>query len=358
MAVRPRGEAELVYPKETAPTAGSEVGAPYNATDRDYTNPVRNGTVNITVKSQYYDAWATYFEQRTTGVVTTWDDADRVRLTLRTISGPPGDFPMPDAGDDVSAGAMGAGHPVEDFEATIQLEKNNPHFSFYATEDRREFEIHVFSDVNPNSACPSPDADVHLSVYYADDDGSNQFESWESTALDPDSTPGLAWDCDGGDLQLNVDFVSSGVTMHYDVVGSGGGFDPGTTDDPSCGTATGVTLGNKYAFNEHMAPSCAGWTLASPSEWDQHPAPSVSYEPTSYQPEGVGSPSTESLDAVTNHYLELMGNDVDLVAKDGPGNSDSIDEDASSGRLLYEEAADARFVTFLHVTENEIEVDF
>ena len=59
---------------------------------------------------------------------------------------------------------------------------------------------------------------------------------------------------------------------------------------------------------------------------------------------------------MTNHYLGLLDDEVDLIVKDGPGSSDSIDEGSSSGKLLYEEGAGSRFVTYLHVTENEIVV--
>ena len=42
----------------------------------------------------------------------------------------------------------------------------------------------------------------------------------------------------------------------------------------------------------------------------------------------------------------------------GPGNSRAIVQDASSGTLTYETASGAQYITYLHVTENEIAVEF
>lgn len=357
MTIRPREQARLIYPNRTAAADGDEIGAPYNTTTspsfpaRNYTNAIRNGTVNITVKSEFSHGWETYFEERTTGRTERLGE-NMVRLTLETTTGAPGEFEMPDPGIGVHAGSIAGGHPLTQFEISIDVAKNKPHFSFYAEENNKEFEVHVYSDVN-NNPCPSPSGDVYISVYYYDGDGSNTYESWVSGPLDPNSESGLNWDCSSGDAKLDIDFLEP-HTMYYDEIGKdnqagstlGSDFDDGT-DGPSSGTSTDETLGNKYAFNEHLKD----WPLRNPSTWDQH-SDSVGYESTTYAPD-----STETLDQVMNHYLSAIDSEVDLIAKNGPGNSDSIDHDNSAGTLLYETQAGSKFVTYLHVTENEIEVD-
>ena len=55
---------------------------------RNFTNPLENGKVNITVRSEYYRAWGTYFEERTDGDVTYHPDSSRVSIVLKVPAGP------------------------------------------------------------------------------------------------------------------------------------------------------------------------------------------------------------------------------------------------------------------------------
>ena len=366
MSIKPREQARLVFPNRTAKADGDEIGAPYNETTtspilpaRNYTNAIRNGTVNITVRSQYSHGWETYFKERTTGRTERLGE-NTVRLTLETTTGAPGAFDMPDAGDSVFAGAIAGGHPLTDFETRLQIDKNKPHFSFYAEEGNKEFEIHVYSEVNPGGGgpgCSTPSGDTAtVSVFYYDGDGSKTYESWESDSVDPNSVDGLDWVCSGGQLYLRVNYLDD-LELRYDVIGSSGDFDPGSVDDPSCGGATGVTRGNKYAFHDRIENCDGTWSLRSTSTWDQHEV-EVGYEPTTYSYDGPGgdAPDTEEMGEIVNHYMSALDSEVNLIAKDGPGSSDAINEPASSGELLYETQAGSNFVTFLHVTENEITV--
>lgn len=351
-----------VYPSPVASTTGgdSSIGPPYNDTSPSgstlqYQNPIKNGTVFVWVKSKYYEGWASYFEQRTTGKVTRFPDKEQVRLELISFGGSPGQFQLPDTGNSVDADGMAEGHPLDSFDVTLDVEKNKPHFSFYATESGKEFEIHVYSDVgsdSPNS-CSIPSEDVWIGAYYYDGDGSRQYEAFETASpIDPSSTSGVEWVCEGDDLKLNVDFLSSDVDLTYDELGQSGDINPGI-DDPNCGESTGVTLGNKYAFNEHMEDCNGnGWGLDSSVTWDQH---SVGMEPSTYSD---GGSATETMDNVVNHYMQLTGPDTSLVSKTGPGSSDPISEPDSSGTLRYDENPSSEFIAYLHVTENDVEVDF
>jgi hypothetical protein len=49
-----------------------------------YENPLEKGSVNLTVRSSYYEAWGTYFEERTDGEVV-YDHANRT-TTLRLVT--------------------------------------------------------------------------------------------------------------------------------------------------------------------------------------------------------------------------------------------------------------------------------
>jgi len=59
---------------------------------------------------------------------------------------------------------------------------------------------------------------------------------------------------------------------------------------------------------------------------------------------------------IVDHYLSEAGPNIRLHAKTGPGGSTPIQQDPSQGTLLYQESTAGRFVTFLHITKNEIEV--
>jgi hypothetical protein len=49
---------------------------------RNYSNPLQTGRVTITVQSDYYRAWGTYFEERTDGTVNYDHDSNTARLNL------------------------------------------------------------------------------------------------------------------------------------------------------------------------------------------------------------------------------------------------------------------------------------
>ena len=365
VTVSQQGGARTVYPNRTSPpfASGNWSGAPYDYSDSNYPpaqyeNPIENGTVYAWVHGDYYEGWSEYFDERTTGNVTVYDHNETVRLELISFGGAPGKIqPLPNPGGTVEAGGIGDGHPIKDFEVTLDIEKNRPHFSFYATESGKEFEIHLYSNVG-NNPCPDPDAEVYVGVYYHDGDGSKEYESFENgTGIDPDDASWMDWDCSGSDAKLDVDFMNS-RKMTYDRLGSFGSVDPTTNGfsnnlDPSSGSSTDTTLGNKWAFNEHILNE-NDWQLRDTATWDQHD-PAVSYEDSSYQFE---EDDTERMDRVINHYLQLMGPDVDIVAKAGPGASDRINEPNSFGLLEYEETKGSEFIAFLHVTENEVQVEF
>jgi len=346
LTVTPRQQAKLVYPNATGVEANG-TGAPYNKTSkssyRNYTNPIRAGTVNVTVQSEYADGWETYFKERTTGN-TTRVGPNTVTLTLATTKGSPGlvsPLPLPESS--FNAGTIGDGHPINDFDVTLDTNKKT-HFSFYAQENSKDFEIHVYADKNTDC---TPSEKVHISLYYYN--GSNEeYESWESGYLDPADTNGIEWMCEDGDVKLGVDLISDDITMRYDQIGGNGKFEP-IKKGPSSGSPDNVRgKGNKWAFSEEIGE----FNLRNSTVWDQH----SSIDKELNDGERYYQNDTESLDEVTNHYLGLMGTDINLVTKDGSGNSSPINMGGSQAILRYDESPGSQYVTFLHITENTIEV--
>jgi hypothetical protein len=175
-------------------------------------------------------------------------------------------------------------------------------------------------------------------MYYYSGDGSGEYEYWE-TSIDPGSHPDskIEWTCTSDGPQLSMDLLSDFGGMDYDQNAPG----------ISCGNG-----GNKWRFGENIK---CDYTYGD-ATLDQHDG-EVSWESDGpYSPGTTGTPRT--LDEIVNHYTSLMGPNVDMTSQMGPGNSRAIVQDASSGRLNYETASGAEYITYLHVTENEIAVDF
>ena len=343
VSIQPQKQAELVFPARSPPTAGDEIGVPYNGTERNYTNPIRNGTVNVSVRSDYYEAWATYFRDRTTGEVTVWDSNRTVRLQLKSIGGPPGSFTIPEEGESVPADGIANGHPLKEFEFDIVYTNgNNDHFSLYDEKNNEEYELHVLpTGNNYHNSCPGspPDSDVYVGMYYYSGDGSGEYEYWEGE-IDP-SNSAISWSCTSDGPQLSIDMLSDSVDMDYDQNAPG----------ISCGGGPGG--GNKWRFGEHIKCDYSH----GDATLDQHAGAGVGWEPTIQY--SAGDTSTgRTLDEIVNHYTSLMGPDIDMTSQMGPGNSRAIVQDASSGTLTYETASGAQYITYLHVTENEIAVEF
>jgi len=61
---------------------------PNSTRNENFTNPLEQKRVNITVQSEYYRAWGRYFEERTDGEVTFHDNSDKVSIVLKVPAGP------------------------------------------------------------------------------------------------------------------------------------------------------------------------------------------------------------------------------------------------------------------------------
>lgn len=318
-------ETRRVFPNVTAPTTGSdEVGAPYDGTDQAYLNPVGNGTVNVTVKSEYYEGWASYFRERTEGVVTAVPDESRVRVTLTSLAGSIGDFEMPSEGTNLEIRGMGDDHPLNSYTLTLKPDPHfqNMHWAFYADSGNEQFELHFFSDGQCNGSPETYNGDLDVSVYYYNSaGGTTTHEEWQNESINIGDNPDFNIDCSAETLTMDL---LSNTTMEYDDI-----------------DLTGSD--NKWFFGPEI---------------DDRDAPSSTTSFSVHSPDyrSYSEDDQEELGFLVNHYLQILGPQFDLTVTDGPGGSSRVDEGASSGELTFDTSSSDQFITFLHVTENRIEV--
>lgn len=330
--VRAKSRAERIFPNTTAPNDGvDEIGAPYNDTEADYVNPIRNGTVNITVHSRYYLGWAEYFNQRTEGDITIFESNNTVRLTLATVGGSIGDFDMPLEGNALNIRGMASGHPLDAYRMTLYpsnakgKDYNNMHWSFYTDNGNERFEVHFYAPGQCNGNPESYGDVIDMSIYYYNNtDGTEIHEEWQNTSIDPATNPALDLDCTASGKPLEVDLLSDDIKLAYgdiSITGNSNKWKLGPGIDADAATST-------TSFGIHSADT------GPHSDGDK-----------------------KSLKYLMNHYLGLLSPTYDLTVTDGPGSSSRIDEGKSFGTLEYEVTTGSQYLTFLHITENKISVD-
>jgi len=314
--IRADTRAEKVYP---------DVSTQYPSSSQNYLNPVENGSVAVWVKSDYYRGWATYFRERTEGNVTAYDNNQTVRVELASLGGAPGAFTVPDEGRDLDVEALGSGHPLTDFTLSLTADNKfrNGHWSFYTTQGGDKFEIHI--DFGRPGKCQhgSFSNDVSISVYYYNSTNDVSHE-WQNTSIDANDPDG-AFYVDCPNLEANLDFTNENTNLTYrdmDVTGSK----------------------NKWWFG--------------PSIEDDLPPSSIVHDNHTEDGDRTFQRGTDdaTIEYVVNHYMSRTGQNYELTVTDGPGGSTRIDELDSMGELRYAEAGGPEYITYLHVTDNEINV--
>lgn len=295
----------------------------YDASGDTYQNPVEGGNVTVTIQSEYYRAWENYFKSRTEGVVTVFHNNETVKVTLLSSSFI-GEFEMPADGNSIDIdGLDGNDHSIENFTITIYPDDTDSadfadlQWSLYDDQGNEEIEFHLQdggSNDNGSTACT--ERDVEATVYYSDTNG-DPYHGWHNdTAF---RTECYDRDDDGTDDETRLVANFTGDT-------------PLTTQDLSSSDLL------------HFNPS--GDTREDPASWDQHSAG------VSWEPEDFSNPEDTTIRNITGHYMALMGPRVSLTVEDKSGGT--VNEDASGGTLEFESSG--QFVTFLHVTENDIRV--
>jgi hypothetical protein len=348
VSVAANKQAEKVYPDTSADltsyTNGSGAPYDYNGDGRHYTNPIKDGTVRVFVQSPYYEGWAAYFDERTSGKVKVYDSNRTVRLTLVSLGGAPGRFPIPDEGVAQPVEGVADGHPLTEFDLTLRDGQNyngESHWSLYAVNDGKEFQIHI-ELANGGATC----RDANIAYTFSTP---TEYREWETGYISPGAT--TAYDCtptgSGAELEFNLTSRDPNALAEYTNVD--GNFQSG-----------------KWCFDPGPTPDSN---------------PNIDYHNEDPGIIDITNDPTQTLNWTTSHYVSRLGTDWDLKVQDsqgsappecdsrtggngngngnsGGGGSDMIDEDRSVGNLDYVEARGSQFITFLHVTENEIEVNF
>ncbi|WP_396613010.1 hypothetical protein ACH9L7_07030 [Haloferax sp. S1W] len=306
-------QADPVYPNSSVS---------YANTSTNYVNPVRNGTVEVTVESPQYRGWAQFFDDRTEGNITVYHSNQSVSVELETL-GLVGEFAMPNEGNSINVRGMAGDHNVSEYTLNLTAGPHfqNMHWSMYYDGPDEDIEFHIYSD----GKCKNNgdfNGDIDISIYYSNQSGT--YQGWQKSNIDPEANSDISVDCstDPGTLSVNL---------------------TGTNTDLTYGDIDMTGSDNKWYFG----PEIKSTSARSSVTFDQHPSDSG----TTYT-----AGDQQTMDFLTNHYLSLMSPRFELTVTDGPGGSERVDERASSGALVYDQAEGGRFITFLHVTENRVQV--
>ena len=319
-----RGEtARRVFPNATLAET-HRTGAPYDHGGANYTNPIEEGTVEITIHSDHYRGWAKFFRTRTEGNVSV-DHARRLaRVELLTVSRV-GAFPMPSEGNGVDVRGMpNEGTPVKTFTLNLKADNlgkdfENLHWSLYVDDGDERFEMHVYSPKKCKAGSLQEPLDV--SVYYWNT-STGTYEGWQNQSIDTATSSDFSVDCD--DYTLSMEFERA--------IGTAG------STPMEYGDINMTGNDNKWYFGSDIKSSRA--------------ASEVTFNGATYH---RNQSDTAALSDVINRYFEFLGPDFTLTVSDGPGGSSRIDEGVSSGVLEYE-GGGSRYITYLHITENEIRI--
>jgi len=335
--------ARPVYPNasETFDLAGGE----------QFLNPVQNGSIIVRIESEYAAAWGTYFEERTDGNVTY--PADGVVAVELVSLAQIGEFDMPLEGGSVTVNGAAGAHSVERDNAgktafSIRLRPDdadsadfsNLQWSLYAEEGNHHFEMHL-KKAGSGDDCSdgSTGTAAHLTVYYSWNGGTD-YHGWNTdTPIDAECDD---LNGDGDDeIYLEVTFVD-------DDDGDGVYDDGDETDDVELEYQS-LSSGDLEQFNPNGDLSTSGNSNLRDLDGHQD-SPVGDWEPVSPDP---GGPTTLVADQLVNHYFAELPEEFDLTVDDK--NSDTTNEKASSG--TFYNSGNGRYVTYLHVTTNQIEVE-
>jgi hypothetical protein len=282
--IRVAGGESSVSGMSTARLSPDEVDKPVFPT-ANRSNPLTGGNVTVSVYSDYYRGWETFFQQRSTGNVTVYPNESRVDLRL-VGRGSGGEFTLDEMPQELRGLADGEEDPIQSLKFELEENQNGPGFntlqwSLVAEEGPERFEMYV----GQADAC---DPDRPVRVTYENGDTTHQ---WSNESAFRESNSSFTYDCSGDNPVLRFDFGGD-TNLTYD---------------------------------------------------------------------GGSSPlSNNSTGHVVNHFLTEMGPNVELhtetkTGEKTPGNSAGLDVEASTGSLDYS-ASSANVVTFLHITENTMNV--
>ncbi|WP_459192377.1 DUF7289 family protein [Halosimplex sp. J119] len=286
-----------------------------NATaNANFTNPLDTGYVNVTVHSEYYEAWGRFFAQRTEGNVS----YDHTRQTARAKLV----VPFDESYDNVLASTRPGG---------IRMNGNDPSpepsstgINYPLADDRIQDRIDECEDDATACTEVTPDSTVTITsggTYYAD--------SYFSGALDVDNP--------GDDVTVVVDenFSPDGVSItssYNTTILVRNSFDMSSGDYLNDGGPAGnfsVVMHSSGAVNGNGNFKFVGLLYAPGSDCNMNGGGSV-------EPNVIGGAVCESITV--------------------NGNPNDFDYDSSVEDTNLELEGDITPVTYLHVTENPVNV--
>lgn len=322
--VRQSSPSTVIYPSTTTNYT--------NATSKTYKNPQSKGHIEVEVESRYYEAWATYFDQRTDGNVTV-DEPDSpgapgtVTVELVSLGIGLGEFDMPGEGGAIELRGLSSGHAVREFNITLRstdpsADFNNLQWSLYAEDSNGDKQLEIHLRQNQGGACDEVTADA---IFYFTEDGGDTYQSWKATnAFQSKCGP-------DGDPVLVANFTNSSKTMTYESIASNALLS--TTPAKADGDFI-----NPVTINPHSHDS------------DNQDGSDDTYDSTD------STDNTENMAFLVRHYIANFGSSIDLTVYDKNGKGGSVGEGRSGGEIEY--GGSGQYVTYLHVTENGIEVEF
>lgn len=116
-----RGGTDTAAGGPTARVSPADVGDPVFP-DATRSNPLEDGNMTVTVESEYYRGWASFFRERTTGEVTVFPDEQRVELEL-IARGAGGAFTLEET--PLELRGLGSDDPIEELSFTLKPNKNS-----------------------------------------------------------------------------------------------------------------------------------------------------------------------------------------------------------------------------------------
>ncbi|QKY19363.1 type IV pilin [Halolamina sp. CBA1230] len=325
-------ESRKVYPNESVHDDGEswdDEGAPYGD-NSTYANPINNGTVNVTVQSRFYQGWAEFFRSRTSGNVTVDHRRERASVQLVTVDTVE-EFELSETTGTwgLTARGQAPGHSLTDLNTTY-INNNqgkgttfyNSHLGYYFESGAESFEyiVHVPKDESGT---------IGLSLFYKNTRTDVQHE-WSNNDIPINSGPIRVSD-DGKKLVINL---TAGNATHGTNLTYGDADSTGAQGDwENTGTHP-----NEISFNHDDDGETITFDVG-----DDHRDQATTY-------------------LLARHYIALLGDEFTIYGTDrgqggsGSGKGTKIDTSASTGVLDYETSG-RQYIAYLHVTENEIEVE-
>lgn len=322
-------------------------GTNYTGTNRSYLNPANNGTVYVDVQSEYYRGWADYFRSRTAGNVTTFPGNQTARVRLIS-TGKTGTFQMPAEGGTIDVRGISS-HQVSDFSIEMVDDQDddadmaNLKWSLWAEDGDRQFEMHLRQTSGSKCDTITVKSVVFYSPADGDSDTDDPYHGWHNDSAYRTSCRDVDGDGENETL-LTVDFVDDedGDGNVSEVESGDGMLDYRALDNEDL--LHFDNPGNNQLLNESSSP---------PATFDGH---GVYWEPRSYDDDSADGtvPSEESVDRIVNHYFSELGPGFDLTVDDKNGNT--VAERSSSGLIEY--TGGGEFVTYMSISENQVDVQF